>query len=232
LSSVPLNSEVVGMADRAAKDALFDALAAVAKALGNGRRAELVDVLAQGERSVEDLAGEVGQSVANTSQHLQQLLRTGLVRTRRDGNRVIYRLASTRVSDLWAVLRDVAAEHVTALDELTNAYLGDRRRLDTMTRQELTERLQRGDVVLLDVRPAPEYQAGHIAGALSVPVTDLPRRLGELPTDQTVVAYCRGPYCVYADDAVRTLTRRGYQAARLEDGYPEWARAGLPAARG
>jgi rhodanese-related sulfurtransferase len=220
------------MADRATKDALFDALAAVAKALGSGRRAELIDVLAQGERSVEELAGELGQSVANTSQHLQQLLRTGLVSSRREGNRVIYRLASPRVSDLWAVLRDVAADHVTALDELADAYLGDRRGLESISRAELKKRLSAGDVVVLDVRPVREYAAGHITGALSVPITDLPRRLREIPEGRDVVAYCRGRYCVYADEAVRTLTRRGYRAARLEDGFPEWARAGLPTAHG
>ncbi|MGZ6825307.1 MAG: ArsR/SmtB family transcription factor [Mycobacteriales bacterium] len=220
------------MGDRQAKDALFDGLAAVAKALGNGRRAELVDVLAQGERSVDELAGEVGQSVANTSQHLQHLLRTGLVRTRRDGNRVIYRLAGPRVAELWAAVRDVAAEHVAALDDLAEAYLGDRERLATVTREELVQRLRDGEVVLLDVRPEAEFAAGHIQGAVSVPVDDLPRRVRALPKDASVVAYCRGPYCVYADDAVRALRRRGFRAARLEDGYPEWARAGLPVVRG
>jgi len=216
------------MGDRAAKDQLFDGLAGVAKALGNGRRAEIVDLLGQGERSVEEVAGELEQSVANTSQHLQQLLRAGLVRTRRDGNRVFYSLAGPRVGQLWAAVRDVAAEQVAEIDQLAAAYLGDRSKLSTVTRAELARRLRDGDVVVLDVRPAPEYTSGHITGAVSLPVAELTRRLRELPKDRQVVAYCRGPYCVYADDAVRTLTRRGYQAARLEDGYPEWARAGLP----
>jgi rhodanese-related sulfurtransferase/DNA-binding HxlR family transcriptional regulator len=216
------------MGDRQAKDALFDAFASVAKALGSGRRAEIVDVLAQGERSVEQIATELGQSVANTSQHLQHLLRSGLVRTRRDGTRIVYSLASPRVANLWAAVRDVAAEHVAELDQLAAAYLGDRSKLDSVTQEQLAERLRDGDVVLVDVRPEPEYRSGHIAGALSVPVADLTRRIRELPKDRAVVAYCRGPYCVFADDAVRTLRRRGYQAARLEDGYPEWARSGLP----
>ncbi|MGH8893137.1 MAG: ArsR/SmtB family transcription factor [Actinomycetes bacterium] len=216
------------MGDRAAKDALYVGLAAVAKALGNGRRAEIVDVLAQGERSVEEIAGELGQSVANTSQHLQLLLRAGLVGTRRDGNRIHYSLAGPRVGELWAAVRDVAAEHVAELDRLAATYLGDRSRLSTVSRDELARRLRDGDVVVLDVRPEPEYAAGHVAGAVSLPVGELTRRLRELPKDRQVVAYCRGPYCVYADDAVRVLTRRKYRAARLEDGYPEWAAAGLP----
>jgi rhodanese-related sulfurtransferase/predicted transcriptional regulator len=216
------------MADRVAKAALFDALASAAKALASGRRAEIVDVLAQGERPVEEIAIEIEQSIANTSQHLQQLLRAGLVRTRREGTRIYYALADERVAELWAMLRGVAAERVAEIERLATNYLGDREQLQTITRAELKRRLRRRDVVVLDVRPAPEYDAGHIAGALSVPIDDLPRKLRELPSDADVVAYCRGPYCVYADQAVRTLTKRGRRAARLEDGYPEWARAGLP----
>jgi rhodanese-related sulfurtransferase len=216
------------MGDRAAKDALYDGLVTVAKALGSGRRAEIVDVLAQGERSVDDLAGEIGQTVANTSQHLQHLLRAGLVRTRRDGTRIRYSLASPRVGELWAAVRDVAGSQLTQLDELAAAYLGDRSALDTVTHKELAKRLRDGDVIVLDVRPEPEYHAGHISGAISLPIKEITRRLRTIPKDGQVVAYCRGPYCVYADDAVRTLKRRGYRAARLEDGYPEWARAGLP----
>jgi len=213
---------------REAKDALFDGFAVVGRGLGSGRRAEIVDVLAQGERSVDDIAAEIGQSVANTSQHLQQLLRAGLVASRRDGNRIYYSLASDRVSELWAAVRDVAAAHVAELDRLARAYLGDRQQLETVGRTELSKRLREGDVVVLDVRPTPEYAAGHIAGAVSIPISELTRRLRDLPKSKRVVAYCRGPYCVYADDAVRTLLKRGYRAARLEDGYPEWAAAGLP----
>lgn len=220
------------MADRAAKDALYDGLAAVAKALGNGRRAELVDVLAQSERSVEALAAEIGQSVANTSHHLQHLLRSGLVRTRREGTRVHYSLASPRVGELWAAVRDVSAAQLGELEGLAAAYLGDRAGLDSISREELARRVDDGDVVVLDVRPEAEYAAGHVRGALSVPIAEIERRLSTLPRDRQVVAYCRGPFCVYADDAVRELRRHGYRAARLDDGYPEWARAGLPVETG
>jgi rhodanese-related sulfurtransferase len=211
---------------------LFDGFAEVAKALASGRRAEIVDLLAQGERSVEDVAGEIEQSTANTSHHLRALARAGLLATRRDGTHIYYRLASERVGELWAALRDVAAEHVAGLDRLSAAYLGDRRGLEAVTRHELAARLRGGDVVVLDVRPRAEFDAGHIRGARSVPVADLRRRLRELPADTEVVAYCRGPYCIYADDAVRELRRRGRQARRLEDGFPEWKRAGLPVEAG
>lgn len=216
------------MADRQAKDALFDAFGEVAKALANGRRAELIDVLAQGERHVEELAAEIGQSVANTSFHLRVLATTGLVTTRRDGTRIYYRLASERVADLWAALRDVAAAHHDQLDDLAAAYLGDRSRLDQVDRAELAERITTGEVVIVDVRPGAEYAAGHIAGARSIPIADLAANIKALPAGVEVVAYCRGPYCVYADDAVRLLRRRGRAARRLEDGFPEWQRADLP----
>lgn len=216
------------MSDRVAKDALYDGLASVAKALGSGRRAELVDVLAQGERSVEDLAGEIGQSVANTSHHLQHLLRAGLVRTRRDGTRIHYSLATPRVGELWTAVRDVATSQLAELDGLAAAYLGDRSGLDTISREELAARVRDGDVIVLDVRPEAEFRAGHIVGAVSLPLEEITRRLRTIPQDRQVVAYCRGPFCVYADEAVRTLRRRGYRASRLDDGFPEWARAGLP----
>src|SRR6516162_5667964 len=172
------------MADRAAKDALYEGFAVVARALASGRRAEIVDLLAQGERPVEQIAGEIGQTVANTSHHLRAMARAGLVTTRREGTRIFYALASDRVADLWSALQQVAAEHA----------------------------------------------AGHIAGARSVPVSELRRRLRALPAGADVVAYCRGPYCVYADEAVQELTRHGFRARRLADGFPEWKRAGLPVA--
>ena len=220
------------MGDRRAKDALFDAFAEVAKALGSGRRAEIIDVLAQGERSVEAIAEELGQSLANTSHHLRALARAGLVSTRRDGTRIFYALSSERVAALWGALRDVAAEHVAGIERLAAAYLGDRTGLEAISRQELAARIALGDVVVLDVRPDAEYRAGHIPGARSVPPGELRRSLAALPEGTEVVAYCRGPYCVYADDAVRELDRLGYRARRLEDGYPEWKRAGLPVAAG
>jgi len=216
------------MADHAAKASLYDALAESAKALANGRRAELVDVLAQGERSVEELADEIGQTVANTSQHLQRLLRSGLVETRRDGTRIYYSLSSPVVLTLWRTMRQTAEEHVAGLQQLANDYLGDRSKLRTITRDALRARLRDGDVVVLDVRPEPEYAAGHVRGAITIPIGELKSRLGEIPEGAEIVAYCRGPYCVYADDAVRLMTRNGLNAARLEDGFPEWVAARLP----
>ena len=204
----------------------------MAKALGNGHRAEIIDVLTQGERSVEDLSLEIGQSVANTSHHLRSLARAGVVTTRRDGTRVFYRLSSDRVADLWAAMRDVAAAHVDDLDKLAGAYLGSTKDVEEISRDELARRLRTGDIIVLDVRPTSEYEAGHILGARSVPITELRRHLRDLPRDQEVVAYCRGPYCVFANTAVKQLLKRGYQAARLEDGYPEWQRDGLPIASG
>jgi rhodanese-related sulfurtransferase len=212
---------------RPAKDALFSAFASVAKALGNGHRAEIVDVLAQGERSVDEVAGEIGQSVANTSHHLRLLATAGLLRHRRDGQRILYSLASDRVGELWAALRDVATTHVATVEVLANEYLGDRDDIETLTADELAKRLERGKAIVLDVRPAKEYAAGHIAGARSVPIDDLPAVIDRLPKAREVVAYCRGPYCVYADDAVRLLRASGHRARRLEDGFPEWQRAGF-----
>jgi rhodanese-related sulfurtransferase/DNA-binding HxlR family transcriptional regulator len=218
------------MADRDAKDSLFAAFASVAKALGNGHRAEIVDVLAQGERSVDELAAEIGQSVANTSQHLQVLAQAGLVQSRRAGTRVIYRPASEGVVDLWMAVRGVAVEHVASVEVLADAYLGDRTEVECVTLDELAARLAEGSVVLLDVRPRAEYRAGHLPEALSAPVDELPTVVDALPGGVEVVAYCRGPYCVYADDAVRLLRARGRAARRLDVGFPEWRRAGLPVA--
>jgi rhodanese-related sulfurtransferase len=208
--------------------ALFDALASVAQALGSGRRAEIVDVLEQGERSVEEIAGEISQSVANTSQHLQVLARAGLVRTRREGTRVFYRLASERVGDLWAAIRDVAVRHVAEVSVLADEYLGERDGVEQVSAAELEQRLARGEVVVLDVRPEPEFRAGHIAGARSTPLPALEEIAPTLDPQQELVAYCRGPYCVYADDAVRLLRARGLKARRLDVGFPEWRRARLP----
>jgi rhodanese-related sulfurtransferase len=219
------------MGDHAAKARLFDALAEAAKALANGRRAELIDVLAQGERSVEELAAEIQQSVANTSHHLQRLLRSGLVRTRRSGTHVYYALAGPAVARLWSAMREAAEDHVSGLERLAQDYLGDRNSLETMTRDELTKRLRSGDIVVLDVRPVSEYRSGHLPGAISLPVGQLQERLGEVRSGAQVVAYCRGPYCVYADEAVRLLTENGRKAYRLEDGFPEWSTAGLPIER-
>lgn len=220
------------MASRGAKEALFEAQASVAKALASGRRAEIVDLLAQGERTVDDVATELDQSVANTSHHLRTLARAGLVEGRRDGTRIWYRLASDGVAELWSAVRRVAADHVAGMEHLAHAYLGGGDEVQPVTRADLARRLTAGDVVVIDVRPRHEFDAGHVDGARSVPIDELEASLGGLRDDGEVVAYCRGPYCVYADDAVRLLRDRGLQARRLEDGFPEWRRAGLPVAAG
>lgn len=214
------------MANRVAKNLLFDGLARVSRALGNGHRLEIVDVLAQGERSVDELALEIDESTANTSQHLQVLARAGLVRARREGTRVFYRLAGDDVAALWEVLRSVAARHLADVDVLASEYLGARGEIEQVSADELADRLAAGRVVVLDVRPAAEYRAGHIAGARSVPPDRLAEKTTTLPKRAEVVAYCRGPYCVYADDAVRFLRERGVRAKRLDVGYPEWQRSG------
>jgi rhodanese-related sulfurtransferase len=215
------------MGNRAAKTALFDAFAQAAKALASGRRLELVDVLANGERTVEALAGEVGLSVANTSQHLQILRQAGLVSSRREGTSVHYRLAAPEVFELWRTLRTLAASRLAEVERLTAAYLGSRDELQPVTREELVRRLQDDDLVVLDVRPATEYAAGHLPGAVSIPVGELRRRLAELPADREIVAYCRGPFCAFAHEAVGLLRDEGFAARRLEDGLPEWQAAGL-----
>jgi len=216
------------MGDRAAKTALFDEFARAAKALASGRRIELLDVLANGERTVEALAGEVGLTVANTSQHLQILRQAGLVSSRREGTSVHYRLAGPEVFELWRTLRTLAASRLAEVERLTVAYLGGRDELEPVTREELARRLQDGDdLVVLDVRPAAEYAAGHLPGAVSIPVGELRRRLAELPGDREIVAYCRGPYCAFAHEAVGLLRDEGFAARRLEDGLPEWQAAGL-----
>jgi rhodanese-related sulfurtransferase/DNA-binding transcriptional ArsR family regulator len=217
--------DVVG--DPTAKADLFDCLARVGKALGNGKRLELLDLLTQGERSVDALARAAGLGLTTASAHLQTLRQTGLVATRRDGTRIHYRLASPDVADLYTRLRDVAGSHSPHVAAARDTYLGP---ADTehVSREELLHRARTGQVVVLDVRPAEEYAAGHIRGAVSIPLDQLDNRLSELPADVDVVAYCRGAYCVLAHDAVRLLTAHGRRAARLVDGMLEWRLAALP----
>jgi DNA-binding transcriptional ArsR family regulator/rhodanese-related sulfurtransferase len=216
--------------DPARKAELFEQLARVGKALGSGKRLELLDLLAQGERTVEALARVAGLGLSTASAHLQTLKQAGLVAIRRDGTRIHYRLAGPDVADLYARLRDVAAIHVADVDVARRAYLGSDRAVEEIGRAELLRRAKAGDVVVLDVRPTEEYAAGHIPGALSVPVDHLADRIGELPAAVEVVAYCRGRFCVFAHDAVRLLTTHGRAARRLEDGMLEWRLAGLPVA--
>lgn len=216
------------MPNRAAKTELFDQFARVAGALASGRRAEMVDVLANGERTVEELGRQVGLSIANTSQHLQILKEAGLVTSTRDGTRIRYRLASPTVYRFWVALRSLTAERSPGVERLVDAYLGSRDDLEAIGREELRARLRRGEPLLVvDVRPLEEYNSGHLPGARSIPLDELEKRLRELPRRREIVAYCRGPYCAYAREAVRTLKRHGFRARRLIDGLPEWAAAGF-----
>jgi rhodanese-related sulfurtransferase/DNA-binding transcriptional ArsR family regulator len=210
------------------KQSLFGHLAIVARALGHGSRLELLDYLAQGERSVEDLSQVAGLSMANTSKHLQQLKAAGLVQARRDGKHIRYTLGDERVLDVLAILRAIAAAHIGAVEELVAIYLQGRDALEPVPAQDLLARVRDGLVTVLDVRPPEEFVQGHLAGALNVPLERLEERLKELPTDREVVAYCRGPWCVLSFEAVARLREAGFTARRLQDGLPEWRRAGLP----
>jgi rhodanese-related sulfurtransferase len=214
------------------KDALFGEFARIGKALASGRRLELIELLAQGERTVEELAAETAQSVANTSQHLQVLRQAQLVETRRDGTFIRYRLADEQVSRLWFSLRDLGQTRLADVGRLVDTYLTDRATLQAIDSEELRRRLQAGNTVVLDVRPVAEYEAGHIAGARSIPVAELAERLKELPKSKTIVAYCRGPYCVFADEAASLLSARGFRAIRLAGGFPDWKLEGGPVAQG
>ncbi len=221
------------MPDRAVKIELFDQFARVAQAMASGRRIEIVDVLTNGDRTVEELARQVGLSIANASQHLQVLKEAGLVASSRDGTRVRYRLASPAVYQFWVGLRSLAAERLPGVKGLVESYLGSRNGLEPMSREDLLARLEAGErLVVVDVRPVEEYRAAHIPGAVSIPLGELERRLRELPHSGQIVAYCRGPYCALAPEAVRTLRARGYAARPLVDGLPEWAVAGGPTLRG
>ncbi|GIH95619.1 metalloregulator ArsR/SmtB family transcription factor [Planobispora siamensis] len=217
------------MGDVIAKTALFDGFAQVGKALASAKRLELVDLLAQGERSVEALAQAAGLGLTTASNHLQVLRQAGLVATRKEGTKVFYRLAGTDVAALWANLRGVAAAHLAEVERARAAYLGPDD-AEQLTREELLERIRTGDVIVADVRPAVEYAAGHIPGAVSIPLDELADRLAELPADGHIVAYCRGAYCVMAHEAVRELAARGRSAARLAEGMLEWRLADLPVA--
>jgi rhodanese-related sulfurtransferase/predicted transcriptional regulator len=210
------------------KRALFEQFATVAKTLGNSHRLELLEMLAQGERSVEGLADLTGLTVANTSQHLQNLRRAGLVTARREGKRIFYRLADDEVVSLLGSLRHLAERNLAQVERIVAGYFRERDSLEPISREELKRRTRKGLVTLIDVRPPEEFAAGHIPRAINVPLKDLARRLKELPPASEVIAYCRGPYCVLSYEAVWVLRHRGFKARRLEDGYPEWKIAGLP----
>jgi rhodanese-related sulfurtransferase/DNA-binding transcriptional ArsR family regulator len=218
------------MTKRAFKDSLYEQFARIGRALANPHRLELLDLLAQGERTVEDLAREASLPVANASQHLQTLRAAQLVATRREGVYIYYRLADPRVFDLWQALRVLGETQLAEVDQLVRTFFHDRGQLEPMRVDELRQRLELESVVVVDVRPRIEYQAGHIPGARSIPIDELAQRLNELPQDQAIVAYCRGPYCVFADEAVALLHEQGYTAYRLTEGLPDWRAQGYPVA--
>lgn len=210
------------------KHDIFAQFARVGKALGNGNRLELIEYIAQGERSVDELAKVSGLTVANTSQHLQQLRQAGLVVCRKAGLKVFYSLSGDDVITLLDALRGVAERHVADVEKLVNTYLSVKDNLEPLPREELLDRVRDGLVTVLDVRPEEEYAAGHIAGAVNVPLYELEQYLKDFNPQQEVVAYCRGPHCLLAFDAVAHLRKKGLKARRLEDGFPEWKTAGLP----
>lgn len=214
--------------NREPKKAMFEHLAIVARALGSAARLELLDFLAQGERNVEELARVAGLSVANTSKHLQQLKSAGLVEARRDGKHIRYRLSDDRTIDAIRDLRILAEAHLDQVGDLVASYLRSRDALEPVPATELLERARHGLVTVIDVRPPEEYAQGHIAGALNVPLGKLEQHLKELPRNREIVAYCRGPWCVLSYEAVASLRKAGIPARRLENGLPEWRRAGLP----
>jgi rhodanese-related sulfurtransferase len=216
------------MGHRAFKDRLYAEFATIGKALASPHRLELLDLLGQGERSVDQLAQEIGQSLANTSAHLQVLRQARLVEADKRGLQVVYRLAAPEVFTLWRTLRDLGTARLAEIDRLVETYLTDRASLAAVDLAELRRLVEEDTVTLLDVRPELEYRQGHIAGARSIPVDELERRLAELPRDREVVAYCRGPYCVYADEAAQLLQEQGFNVRRMEGGFPEWRAAGLP----
>jgi ArsR family transcriptional regulator len=214
------------------KSALFAHFAAVAKTLGHPHRLELLEQLAQGERSVERLAQRTSLSIANASQHLQHLRRAGIVTNRREGKFVYYRLADDAVLDLLAALRRIAERNVAEVERLVRSYFNDRDSLEPVSRKELLDRSRAGAVTILDVRPEDEFALGHVPGAINIPLRALESRLSELDPLKEIVAYCRGPYCVLSYEAVAALRKRGFKALRLEDGLPEWRAAGLTVVTG
>ncbi len=216
------------MDHRAFKNEINEQFARIAKAIANPHRLEMVDLLAQGERSVEELAKESALSVANASQHLQALREAHLVAARKEGLRVYYRLADPAIFQLVQIIREIAERQLAEVERIVNTYLTERKAMEPVTLNELLARLREPGLVILDVRPALEYAQGHIAGARSIPIDELESRLNELPAEQEIVAYCRGAYCVFADEAVELLTAHGQRARRMQQGYPDWQLAHLP----
>src|SRR5688500_9000818 len=216
------------MDKRVYKDRVYNELARVTKALANPHRLEIIELLAQGDYSVEQISIQMSLSIANASQHLQVLKAAQLVDVTRNGNFIHYRLANVNVFKAWKALRELGIERIASIDKLVKDFRRSRFKLESVTIDELIGKIDSGKVTILDVRPETEYKNGHIANSLSIPFDQLTRRLRELPKRKEIIAYCRGPFCVYADDAVSLLNKAGYKAKRLEEGYPDWALMGLP----
>lgn len=216
------------MDKRQFKDKVYDELAKVTKALANPHRLEIIELLAQGDYSVEQLSIQTNLSVANASQHLQVLKTAQLVEVTRNGNFIYYRLANTNVFKAWKALRELGVERIASVEKLVKDFRKSRPQFESVSVEDLFKNLGSGEVTILDVRPEAEFRKGHIVNSLSIPFDQLPRRLKELPKRKTIIAYCRGPFCAYADDAVALLNKSGYKARRLEEGYPDWAVMGLP----
>ena len=213
---------------RSFKDSIYGQLARIGKATSSPRRLELLDLLRQAPRTVEELARESGQSVANTSHHLQELRSHGLVESEKNGLYVTYKIANEDVSSFFAALRVLAELQLAEIDRITERFFGDHESIEAVDRAALLERVKKGDVMVLDVRPREEYDAGHLMGAISVPLSELKRGLKKLPRKREIVAYCRGPYCVMATEAVELLRGKGYRATRIDLGVPEWRKMGFP----
>lgn len=220
------------MSTRNPKFALFTEFAAVAKSAGHPHRLQLLEQLAQGERTVEVLADRTGISIANASQHLQQMRRAGLIANRREGKYIYYRLSDDSVLGLLAALRTIAERNIAEVDRVVRSYFNDRDSLEPVSRRELLQRIRKGTVTVLDVRPEDEFALGHLPGAINIQLRALKSRLSELDRKQEIIAYCRGPYCVMSYEVVAALRARGFNVRRLEDGLPEWRAAGLPVVTG
>jgi rhodanese-related sulfurtransferase len=216
------------MNKREFKDKVYDELARITKALGNPHRLEIIELLAQGDYSVEQISLQTDLSVANASQHLQVLKTAQLVDVSRNGNFIYYRLANANVFKAWKALRELGVERIAAIEKLVKDFRQSKPEFDSITIDELVKKLRAGKVTILDVRPETEFNAGHISNAVSIPIAQLPKRMKELPKRNEIIAYCRGPFCAYADEAVAMLNKAGYKAKRLEEGFPDWAVMGLP----
>lgn len=216
------------MEKRAYKDKVYQELARIVKAMSNPHRLEILELLAQGEFSVADIAGQTDLSTANASQHLQVLKQVQLVDTRREGNFIYYGLAGESVYKAWKALRDLGIERMAEIERTMRRFRESKKSLETLSSEELAEKMKEEEITVLDVRPEQEFKEGHIAGALNIPVEELSEKLNDLPDDQDIVAYCRGPFCVFADEAVELLNEKGFNAKRLDEGFPEWMLEELP----